>query len=120
MAKKEIFIAEIEKAFNEIPQFTLSDDALTYFEALKAGVSEKVKPAFTENGRLVLQFMKDNKDNFNNMFRAKDCEGAGVTSKTASGAMRKLVTDGYVEKLGANPVVYSLTSKGIEVDLSAE
>ena len=43
-----------------------------------------------------------------------------ITSRTASGAMRKLVTDGYVEKMGENPVVYSLTDKGITIDLSAE
>jgi hypothetical protein len=32
--------------------------------------------------------------------------------------MRKLVTDGYVEKIGQDPVVYSLTDNGknIEID----
>jgi hypothetical protein len=34
--------------------------------------------------------------------------------------MRKLVSDGYCEKIGENPIVYSLTNKGIEVNLDAE
>ena len=36
----------------------------------------------------------------------------GMPSKKISGSMRKLVTDGFVEKIGANPVVYALTDKG--------
>ena len=43
-----------------------------------------------------------------------------MTSRTASGAMRKLVTDGYLEKVGENPVVYSITEKGISANLDAE
>ena len=79
------------------------------------------KPKFTENGKLVLQYMKDNKDNYNNLFKAKEIgEGLGISSRTASGAMRKLVTDGYIEKIGESPVVYSLTVAGIEVDLNVE
>ena len=34
--------------------------------------------------------------------------------------MRKLVTDGYVDKVGQDPVAYAITTKGIEVDLDAE
>ena len=39
-----------------------------------------------------------------------------MTSRTVSGAMRKLVTDGYVEKIGTSPVVYSVTQAGREVE----
>ena len=35
-----------------------------------------------------------------------------VSSRTISGAIRKLVTDGYVEKVGQEPVIYALTEKG--------
>jgi hypothetical protein len=34
--------------------------------------------------------------------------------------MRKLVTDGYIEKVGADPVVYAITQSGIDVDVDAE
>lgn len=119
MSKKDTFISEIEHAMSG-EKITLSEDALVYFEALKGG-ADKEKPAFTENGKMVLQYMKDNKEVYNNLFKAKDVgEGMNITSRTASGAMRKLVSDGYIEKMGENPVVYSLTDKGIGVDLSAE
>ena len=59
--------------------------------------------------------------NYNNLFKAKEIgEGLGISSRTASGAMRKLVTDGYIEKVGATPVVYSLTTLGVETDPMAE
>ena len=118
MSKKETFIAEIEDILAH--GTTLSEDAMTYFTALK-GAADKEKPEFTENGKAVLQFMQENKETYNNLFKAKEVgEGMNITSRTASGAMRKLVTDGYVEKMGENPVVYSLTDKGMTIDLSAE
>ena len=40
-----------------------------------------------------------------------------MSSKKISGAMRKLVTDEYVEKYGQSPVIYSLTEKGINFDI---
>lgn len=40
-------------------------------------------------------------------------ESLGVGSRSVSGSMRKLVTDGYVEKSGSNPTVYKITNKGI-------
>lgn len=119
MTKKEAFICEVEGLLAKA-QTEFSPDALDFFNGLQvAGDKEKVK--FTENGKLVLRFIQDNKENYNNLFKAKDIgEGLGISSRTASGAMRKLVTDGYIEKIGADPVVYALTSKGEKVDLDAE
>lgn len=116
MTKREIFTNEIENAINE-NRITLSEDAAAYFEVFK-NTSEKEKKAFTDNGKLVLQYMKDNHETYNNLFKSKDI-GAGleISSRTASGAMRKLVTDGYVSKIGENPVIYALTDKGIEVEI---
>jgi predicted transcriptional regulator len=31
--------------------------------------------------------------------------------------MRKLVTDGFVEKLGDSPSIYSITEKGINIEI---
>jgi len=36
----------------------------------------------------------------------------GISSRGASGTLRKLVNDGFCEKLGQDPVIYSLTKKG--------
>jgi predicted transcriptional regulator len=42
-----------------------------------------------------------------------------LPSKKIYGAMRKLVTDGYVEKFGQNPVIYSLTEQGKNFDITS-
>ena len=116
MSKKVLFIVEI--IFFSFLGLVLTEDAKNYFDALCASVDHS-KPQFPENGRMILQFIQENKDTYNNLFNAKSIgEGLNITSRTASGAMRKLVTDGYLEKVGANPVIYSLTEKGATQDLS--
>lgn len=116
MSKKNAFIEEITKLLMDAPENYLSEDALDFWNGLQASGSDK--PQFTDNGKLVLQYMRDNKEQYNNLFKAKDIgEGLGISSRTASGAMRKLVTDGYVEKIGNAPVVYSLTDTGIAVEI---
>ena len=124
MTKKEKFIEEVAKLANEADYNTIEDyfsnDALDYWNGLRV-IKDKEKPKFTENGKKVLAFVKENKDAYNNLFKAKEIgEGLGISSRTASGAMRKLVTDGYVEKIGESPSVYSLTELGAQVDLDAE
>ena len=124
MSKKQKFIEMVDKLLNEMDadeHSTLDREALEYFNILKAADINNDKPKFTENGKLVLKYMQENKELRNNIFNAKEVgEGLGVSSRTASGAMRKLVTDGYVEKIGTNPVIYSLTTSGVEVDVNAE
>lgn len=118
MSKREKFIEMVEELIDNTEPTSLDKDALEFFEMFKA-VKETEKPKFTENGKKVLQFMKDNKEKYNNMFKAKEiAEGLFISSHGASGAMRKLVTDGYVEKLGESPVVYTLTTLGIEVEFT--
>jgi DNA-binding MarR family transcriptional regulator len=121
MTKKEKFIEMVEKLLNSNEDKSIEDaEAIAYFETFKA-IKESVKPQFTENGIKILSYMKENKDTYNNIFKAKEIgEGLFTSSKTVSGGLRKLVTDNYVEKVGENPTVYSLTNKGIEVNLSVE
>ena len=45
-------------------------------------------------------------------------EALFVSSRSVSGAMRKLVTDGFVEKIGQDPVMYSLTEKGKNIEIN--
>ena len=128
MTKKECFIEFVKELMREAnfedweKETTLKhwSDALDYWNGLNAG-SDDSKPQFTANGKLVLGFMQENKDTYNNLFKAKDIgEGLSISSRTASGAMRKLVSDGYVEKVGESPIIYSLTEKGVEANVSAE
>ena len=109
MTKKEKFIAEIEEALGT--SLTLSASAQAYFEELKIS---KTAGVMTETGNKILQFMQENKTKYLNLFTAKVIgEALFMNSKAVSGSMRKLVTDGYVEKQGTNPVTYSLTENGI-------
>ena len=85
-------------------------------EFLRAqGASTASRPAFTEIGLEILSYMQGGHEKNN---KAKDiAEGMEMSSKKISGAMRKLVTDGYVEKYGQSPVIYSLTEKGTSFDI---
>lgn len=120
MTKKEKFIEQVERAINKTGNDVtewFDEDALDFWNGLRAS-GESEKPKFTDNGKIILQFLRDNKGTYNNIFKAKDIgEGLGISSRTASGAMRKLVTDGYIEKVGTSPVVYSLTEAGEKVEI---
>ena len=118
MSNQEMFIKEIEEILND-NNITLSENANKYFQILK--MSKNEKPKFTENGKIILKYLQDNKDTYNNIFSAKSIgEGLFISSKGVSGALRKLVNDGYVDKAGNSPVCYSINQKGIEVNIEEE
>lgn len=124
MTKKEMFISEvsniIQNQTGQKMEDILSPDALDFWNGLNS-TGDSEKPAFTPNGKLVLDYIQKNKDIYNNLFKAKDIgEGLGISSRTASGAMRKLVTDGWLEKVGQNPTIYSLTEKGKNINFESE
>ena len=116
MTKKEKFIECIEDAFfSKVDVNELDPDIVLYWEALKGKVEED-KPMFTDNGKLILQFLKDNQST--PMWKARDiAEGLFISSRAVSGAIRKLVTDGFVEKVGQDPVIYSITDAGKNVEI---
>ena len=115
MTKREKFIEFVEHMINQM-NFSASEldehkEALDFYATLKA--AEQEKPLFTEKGKIILQFMQDNKTTYNNMFKAKEIgEKLDISSRGAAATIRKLITDGYVEKFGNEPVVYSLTTLG--------
>ena len=111
MTSKEKFMAEFELVKEQF-----SEEAIAYVEGLK---EVDTKPAFTENGAKVLLWMRDNKNGYNNIFKAKDiAEGLFTNSRSVSGSMRKLITDGYVLKTGTNPSCYALTELGCSCEVS--
>ena len=118
MSKKQEFIKYVE----ELMYFTrkmdgpaMNEDAELYWNAF-CGTTEVEKPLFTDNGKLILKHMQDNQQEA--MWKARDiAEGLFISSRAVSGAMRKLVTDGFVEKVGQDPVIYSLTEKGKEIKI---
>ena len=111
MTNREIFIETVEALFshstNAIPQA-----AVDYFEGLKA-TEVKEKPVFTQKGAEILVWMQNNYQQYNNVMKAKEIgEGMFITSRAVSGSIRKLITDGYVEKIAGSPICYSLTEVG--------
>ena len=112
MTKKQKFIEAIDDAFfSKVDLSELDPDIVSYWEAFK-GKDEAEKPLFTDNGRLIFKYLQDHLTDMP-MGKARDIgEGLFISSRAVSGAIRKLVSDGYVEKIGQDPVVYSLTDKG--------
>ena len=114
MTNKEQFIKEIEDMICKSCTI-LPEGARAYFEQLKA-TPEKEKAPFTENGAKVLIWMQENYESYNNVLKAKEIgDGLFCSSRTVSGAMRKLITDGYVSKTEGTPTCYSLTELGMNI-----
>lgn len=116
MSKKQKFIDCIESAFfSKVDINELDPDIVSYWTAFKE-VKEEDKPTFTDNGKMIMKYLQDN--DTTSMIRAKDiAEGLMVSSRTVSGAIRKLVTDGFVEKTSENPVMYMITEKGKNINI---
>ena len=120
MTKKEAFIKEIENLIANGTQ--LSEEALIYFNALKETKEVKEKNEMTEQGKRILSFMQENKEKYHNSFKSKSiANDLGISSRAVSGSMRKLNTDGYIEKIGdsnSSPCIYSLTEKGCNFEIN--
>ena len=116
MSKKDVFIEYVRPLFDghqPVPK-----EAEEYWQALITEPKSN-KPLFTENGKLILQFLKDNQ-NIDN-WKAKDiAEAIGISSRSVSGSARKLVNDGYLEKVGKEPTYYCLTEQGKECNFENE
>ena len=111
-----MFIQEVEELIRA-EQDIFSEGARAYFEQLKA-TPEKEKAPFTESGAKVLIWMQENYESYNNILKAKEIgDGLFCSSRTVSGAMRKLITDGYVSKTEGTPTCYSLTELGMTIEV---
>lgn len=106
---KERFIEEVAAA-----GINFSDLAQEFFDELQSGAA--AASPITEKGLNVLKFMVANRDRYNNIFKSQSIAAdLGISSRTVSGTMRKLVADGFVHKEGQNPVCYSLTEQGAQM-----
>jgi Mn-dependent DtxR family transcriptional regulator len=105
------FLDFINKLMEHDQKFTdsiITDDIKEYLKILYT--SEEDKSELTDSGKVILKYMQDNDVKIG---KAKDiANGLGVSSRTVSGSLRKLVADGFVEKVSKDPVVYAITDKG--------
>lgn len=118
MSKKQEFIKYVNELIDATSEFPvpMNEDAKLYWTAF-CGLDENgEKPLFTDNGKLILKFLQEHQDT--PMWKARDiAEGLFISSRAVSGAMRKLVTDGFVEKVGQDPVIYSITENGKNINI---
>lgn len=115
MSKKDEFIEYIENLMNNpnVAVAEMTKGAKMYWEALKSK-EEKEKSQFTDNGKMILAYMKTADRDI--PLKAKDiAEAIGISSRSVSGSMRKLVSDGYIEAIGDNPKSYTITDDGMNI-----
>ena len=111
MTKKEQFIDFVKQLMEPI-DMTKYPEVMEYFNALS---QETEKPMFTDNGKIILAYMKTVPEE---NLKARDiADNLGISAKTVSGAMRKLVSDGFIEKIGKDPIIYTITNKGKEITI---
>lgn len=116
LSKKQEFLEFIDALMVAAPDVAanMSDNVQMYIDSLKGVDADK--PMFTENGKLILQYMRDHLDV--EMWKARDlADGMLINSRGVSGSIRKLVSDGFVDKVGQDPVLYAITEKGKTVEI---
>lgn len=102
------FLNALMQAAPEVVNEKMTDNVKAYIDTLLNGKDSK--PEITDNGKIILDHMQKSEIP---MFKSRDiAEGLGISSRAVSGSLRKLVTDGFCEKVSVDPVVYSLTEKG--------
>lgn len=106
---KQEFINFLNALMEAAPQVEMSESVKAYIEALMSDdVSDK--PVLTDNGKIILKYIQENPSA---AYKSKDiADGLFISSRTVSGAMRKLVNDGFLEKVSKDPVIYAITEKG--------
>lgn len=109
MTNKEYFIKDFDSlidALNTDIHDYFSDQALEFYSGLK---TEKAAAALTEMGAKILNYMKENHSNCKNLFTSHSIgDGLFMPQRSVAGAMKKLISSGYVSKTPGTPVMYSL------------
>lgn len=85
-------------------------------DILEAQNDASNKPELTPAGMAILEYLQSCDKT---SLKARDiAEGMNLPSRRISGSIRKLVDDGFVDKMGKDPVIYSITEKGKNFDIN--
>ena len=105
---KQEFIEFLKALMAAAPEVEMTENVKVYNDTLMNGKNDK--PEITDNGKIILDYMQKTDVT---LLKARDiADGLVISSRAVSGSLRKLVTDGFCEKVGTDPVVYTLTEKG--------
>ena len=108
------FVNALIEANPEVANKLMTDNVKMYLDILK-NEKKTDKPVLTDNGKVVLKYMQECGTP---MLKARDiAEGLFISSRGVGGALRKLVTDGFCEKVGQDPVIYALTEQGKNIEI---
>lgn len=106
---KQEFINFVKELIEKNPDVVMSDNVKAYFAALQESTKSE-KPEITKNGSMILKHLQSVPVA---PYKSKDiAEALFVSSRTVSGSIRKLCSDGFCEKVGENPAFYTITDKG--------
>lgn len=114
---KEEFLEFVKKLMANDPTYSdsiITDNVKMYMNALENGDTMADKPLITDNGKVIIKYMKTLTVP---MKSADIAVGMGMASRSVSGTMRKLVSDGFVEKIGDKSALYIITTKGKELEI---
>ncbi len=112
--RKDAFIEIVEILFAQNKD-SISPDALDFFEDYKKGKTSNRKE-ITEKGVAILKGLQST----DGWITAKALgEKIDMASRSVSGAMKKLVEDGYAEKKDGNPASYRVSEKGNAFDCAS-
>lgn len=114
MSNKKKFIDFVEEnLFNDLVLEEIDPEVAEYWNEFKNGKS-KEKKSLTDNGKILMKFFQTNPNDV--AYSSKDIgEELFIQARTVSGAMRSLVTNGYVEKIEGKPVKYKVTEEGLNL-----
>lgn len=96
---------------------TIPDDVKEFYDMLRTQQNaQDSRPLLTDSGCQILKYLQDCGPK---NLKAKDiADGLEISSRKVSGSIRKLVTDGFVEKVTlTSPVVYKITEQGQNFDI---
>ena len=75
------------------------------------------KPILTDDGKNILQYLREHLET--TLWKSREiAEGLEISSRKVSGSMRKLVSDGFIEKIGKDPAIYTLTDNGKNIEIN--
>ena len=108
---KQDFLDFLEALMEQSPTFVaahMTDEIKNFIESIKESGTDK--PEITDNGKIILKHLQSIPDK---PMKARDiAEDLFISSRSVSGTMRKLVADGFCEKIGKDPAIYAITEKG--------